>query len=144
MIPPVYFCGFLGLSIVLNFMWPVALIFHAPYSYAGALLIVFGFVLMSWARRLFKREGMPVRPGEELTNLAVSGPYRFTRNPMYAGLTLILMGGSMGLGSLAAFLGPIGFWTVIHCFFIPFEEKKLEDAFGEKYLEYKRKVRRWF
>lgn len=142
-IPPVYFCGFSLLSIGLNFLCPVARIIDAPYSYAGALLIASGYLLMRRARRVFERGGMPVRPGEELTDLAVSGPYRFSRNPMYAGLVLVLLGGSIGLGSLSAFLGPVGFWVVIRFVFISFEEKKLVAAFGAKYFEYKRKVRRW-
>lgn len=106
-------------------------------------MIVAGMVLAAWARVLFKRKGIPVRPGEDMTELETSGPYGFTRNPMYLGMTSILLGESFLLGSLAAFAGPLAFWAVINFMFIPFEEGRLEDTFGQEYLEYKRRVRRW-
>ena len=88
-------------------------------------------------------KNLPLKPGDALTALETSRPYRFTRNPMYLGMTLVLLGGSLGLGSLTAFVGPAAFWTVINSIFIPFEEKKLEGTFGPQYLDYKRSVRRW-
>jgi len=142
-IPPVYFFLFLFLMIVLHFILPVKILFHAPGSYAGFLLLAAGAALALWARLLFRIRNIPVRPGEELKDLELSGPYRFTRNPMYLGMTLILLGGSVALGSLTSFLGPIAFWSVINVIFIPFEERKLETTFGQRYLDFKNKVRRW-
>ncbi|MDE2027906.1 MAG: isoprenylcysteine carboxylmethyltransferase family protein [Candidatus Omnitrophica bacterium] len=142
-IPPVYFFIFALLSIVLNFLFPVARIVPPSYSYFGIFIIIAGFAFGTWANRLFKMKKIPTRPGEELTQLETSGPFRITRNPMYLGFTTVLLGAGVGLGSLTAFVGPVGFWLAINSIFIPFEEKKLEDKFGNKYLDYKRQVRRW-
>jgi protein-S-isoprenylcysteine O-methyltransferase Ste14 len=142
-IPPVYFCASLIFSIILHFTLPLVRLVEPPYSYAGILLMALGFALTSWARRLFEIKNMPVRPGEALTTLETSGPFRFSRNPMYLGLVMVLLGGAIGLGSLTAFVGPAAFWAVIRFLFIPFEERKLEETFGQKYLDYKKTVRRW-
>ena len=129
--------------IVFHFLFPVKMIIQAPYSYLGVLLILGGFSLTSWARELFRMKDLPVRPGEELKDMVLSGPYCFSRNPMYLGMTLVLLGGSVGLGSLTSFLGPVAFFIVINLIFIPFEEQKLGSTFGARYLAYKNKVRRW-
>ncbi|MDE1921715.1 MAG: isoprenylcysteine carboxylmethyltransferase family protein [Candidatus Omnitrophica bacterium] len=142
-IPPVYFCISLFLSIVLNYAAPVAPIIVFPYTCSGFVVMWLGFVLLGLARRLFKINNIPLRPGEEVAVLLVGGPYKFTRNPIYLGFTIILIGASISLGTLTSWAGPIAFWLVINSIFIPFEEKKLESAFGKRYIEYKQKVRRW-
>jgi len=142
-IPPVYFFLFLSLMIALHFFFPVKKVVMPPYSCTGFLLIALGLAVAAWARLLFKARDLPVRPGEDLKDIETSGPFRFTRNPMYLGMTVVLLGGSIGFGSLTAFLCPLAFFVVINLIFIPFEERKMEATFGKKYLEYKHRVRRW-
>jgi protein-S-isoprenylcysteine O-methyltransferase Ste14 len=73
-----------------------------------------------------------------------SGVFRISRNPMYLGMTLILFGVSILVGSLTAFVSPVAFFFISEHQFIPLEEKSMENVFGESYLDYARRVRRWF
>jgi len=143
LIPPVYF--FLALVVMAALHWalPIARIIPPPVSYLGALLIVAGVWLLGHAFRGFTRAGTPVVPFERSTALVTSGSYRLTRNPMYVGMVVILSG-------LAILLGTVGPWLPIPCFvwiirsnFILGEERFLEELFGQQYLAYKSRVRRW-
>ena len=75
--------------------------------------------------------------------LVTSGFFKFSRNPTYLGMTLALFGEAIFLGSLVTFILPILFFVLINKTNIPVEEKNLEKKFGKKYLNYKKKVRRW-
>ena len=72
-----------------------------------------------------------------------SGPFRFTRNPMYLGMLIWLTGLAVLLGSLMAFLFPILLFLLANSLIIPLEERLMEETFGESFLDYKRRVRRW-
>jgi protein-S-isoprenylcysteine O-methyltransferase Ste14 len=91
----------------------------------------------------FKRSGTPVRPGAEPLQLVITGPYRFTRNPMYLGLLLFLISVFFFTQSLYFLAPPVVFFLVINFWQIPFEEKLLVDRFGEAYRSYCGRVRRW-
>ncbi|MGC6407193.1 methyltransferase family protein [Bisgaard Taxon 45] len=75
--------------------------------------------------------------------LVVRGIYQFSRNPMYLSLALLLLAWSLWLGSLSAVLVLMVFVFCINQCQIKPEERQLEKLFGEDYLNYKRKVRRW-
>jgi protein-S-isoprenylcysteine O-methyltransferase Ste14 len=84
----------------------------------------------------------PLRP-EEASSLVCSGAYRFTRNPMYLGLLLVLFGWAAALSSALALAGPVIFAEYISRFQIKPEERALAALFGSQYEQYKRRVRRW-
>ena len=109
----------------------------------GLVTVVLGFGLMIWAWKLFHHRGTAVCPFEASTHFVREGPYRFTRNPMYLGMTLILLGIALVSGTPPVFLAPLAFFFTVHLAFIPYEEKKMEETFGEAYRDYKRRVRRW-
>lgn len=96
-----------------------------------------------WADNLFKEKNISVKPHEPPAELETSGPFRLSRHPMYLGMVLVLLGAAVLLGSLVTFIFPIAFVIAMNLMFIPLEEKNAEEIFGEKYLGYKRKVRRW-
>ena len=142
-LPPTYFFILLFLSIALHFFFPVKKIVHPPITYSGFLLIAFGAIINLWADYLIKKKKTTVKPYKKPTALITSGPFRITRNPQYLGFTAILLGVAINHGSISAFIGPVVFAILMHQLFIPFEEKNLEKIFGKKYVDYKRKVRRW-
>ena len=142
-LPPIYFYLFLLLAIVLHFIFPVKKIVRPPYIYSGIALIVLGVVLNIWSDALFKKKKTTIKPFEGPTKLEVSGPFAISRHPMYLGMAIILLGTSVVLGSLIAFIFPISFVIVMNVIFIPLEERNLEKIFGKEYLDYKQKVRRW-
>jgi protein-S-isoprenylcysteine O-methyltransferase Ste14 len=109
----------------------------------GGVLIAAGFLLMIWAWRLFQQQHTPIRPTDRAVTLVTAGPFRLSRNPMYLGITLMLLGISLVAGSPALLIAPIGFLVLMSAVFIPFEENRLREAFGETYERYIRDVRRW-
>ena len=95
--------------------------------------------------REFKRARTTVNPlkPENSTALVTSGIYLFTRNPMYLGLTLLVLGWAAFLCSAWALLGPVIFVLYISRFQIAPEERVLSAKFGSAYTEYASRVRRW-
>jgi protein-S-isoprenylcysteine O-methyltransferase Ste14 len=142
-VPPVYLLLTLIAMTGLHYLLPLAQVIRAPISYAGIVLIVLGISIAAAASGAFRKAGTPVVPFEKSTALVTGGPYRFTRNPMYLGLIVLVIGAGMFLGSIGALI-PIPFFIwVITSRFIRGEERFLEDIFGAEYLAYKRSVRRW-
>ncbi|MCU7549988.1 isoprenylcysteine carboxylmethyltransferase family protein [Chitinophagaceae bacterium LB-8] len=141
--PPVYFLIAIALMILLNSVFPLAHWLKFPWKYFGIVFIILGFALTYGSFILFRQAGTQTHPGVKATVLVHKGPYRYTRNPMYVGLVVILLGVAILLGSLSPFLViPIMIW-ILHSKFILREEKWMESWFGESYLEYKKKTRRW-
>ena len=82
-------------------------------------------------------------PGETSSQMVTWGPYRFTRNPMYVGLTIAYLGEAMLLRQLwPVILLPLVI-AYVHWIVIPLEESKLQQAFGEQFDRYRARVRRW-
>ena len=141
--PPTYFFILLLLSIAFHFIFPIIKLIYPPYTYLGFVIIALGAVLNIWADLLMKREKTTVKPHEKPSQLITTGPFGMSRNPQYLGFTAILLGVVILHGTLIMFLFPVFFVIIIEARFIPMEEKNLESAFGRKYLEYKKKIRRW-
>jgi protein-S-isoprenylcysteine O-methyltransferase Ste14 len=109
----------------------------------GALLGLAGFILMMWAWWLFRQRAIAVCPTARTTSLVTHGPYRFTRNPMYLGMVLMMSGLSLYIGTLPFYLSAIGYFAIMNFFFCPYEENKLANAFGREFTQYRTRVRRW-
>jgi protein-S-isoprenylcysteine O-methyltransferase Ste14 len=102
---------------------------------AGGLL----WVMASHLRRT--PEQVPLRWMPEY--LLESGPYRWSRNPMYAAELLLWFGWAILYGSVTVLAGAIALWVAISVCVLPWEERALEARFGEAYREYKKTVPRW-
>lgn len=140
--PPHIAIGSLIVVIVLHYLFPTPLI-SKPFNLLGILFFIAGLMILFWSFGSFKKKETPILPGQKPSALVIEGPYKFTRNPMYLGVTLALLGAAIYLGDLLAFLSPIVFFMFVSIRFIPREEKLMEKLFGKKYLDYKKKVRRW-
>ena len=110
---------------------------------AGSLLLIVGFLLRVWATFYFYQKRMKVISLSPQRTLITSGPYRFSRNPLYlGGNVFIFLGAALLFGSPAAVV-----ITIIHLPFIELfirrEERQLEPDFGEQWLQYRKRVRRW-
>jgi protein-S-isoprenylcysteine O-methyltransferase Ste14 len=141
--PPAIAWLCLGLGIGLHVLWPELRLLDGPARLAGLLVATLGVGVMLWAVRQFDRVGAPHSTRADPTSLVAGGPLRFSRNPMYLGMTGFLLGVAMLVGTAPAFVAPIGFWLVMRSVFVPYEEAVLESALGDRYLDYKRRVRRW-
>ncbi len=109
----------------------------------GIVFLLLGIVLAGWALSLFRNRRTPVYPTTTPTTLVTSGPFRFTRNPMYLGILLILIALVFLLGSLPMLVSPLLFLLVMNLYYLPFEEAKMEKLFGDSYTSYRQRVRRW-
>lgn len=105
--------------------------------------IALGMSIIVVAAGLFKKADTALLPFHKSTDLVTSGPYKITRNPMYLGMVLILVGIAFVLGSLPPFFVIPLFIFIIQTNFIQGEERFMEDIFGDEYLDYKKRVRRW-
>jgi protein-S-isoprenylcysteine O-methyltransferase Ste14 len=118
--------------------------FHSVIAiFAGVVLLTAGFLLRVWATFLFYERRMKVISLKPQKALITSGPYRFSRNPLYLGGNVFIFFGAASLvGSPVAL-----FITLIHLpfvdLFIRREERQLEKDFGEAWISYKNHVRRW-
>jgi len=126
-----------------HFALPVLQVIPVGWRLLGILPIVAGLAMTVLADGRFKVAHTAVNPFQEPTALVTTGPFRYSRNPMYVGLLMILLGVAMTLGSLTPFLVPPIFAWVLSVRFIAMEEEKLERIFGEAYREYSGGVRRW-
>lgn len=117
--------------------------FVYPHQLLGMLLVTAGAALSSYAAALFSGHATTKNPHGRPTTLVNEAPYTFTRNPMYLGLATVLLGFAIFFGSPAMLIAPLVFFFMIDRMLIPEEEMTLERLFGEQYLEYKRRVRRW-
>lgn len=134
-------------GVALNRLWPIDLGFEfaVPERYWGGSLIVAGAVLgLGWRSVLqLRRTGQSENPWKPTTEIVEAGPFRFTRNPMYLQMVLVCIGISVALMNLWILtLTPICAGLLQRFAILP-EERYLERKFGETYLAYKRRVRRW-
>jgi protein-S-isoprenylcysteine O-methyltransferase Ste14 len=142
-LPPFMAMILLGAGYALHFLLLPEAWLPAAARWAGVLPAVGGVVLVKAARARFEARGNPVIPGQLSVALITDGPYRFTRNPMYAGITLFLLGIALGVGTWPMLLAPAGFPLYVGTAYIPMEEKLLIGTFGDDYRAYMRRVRRW-
>lgn len=139
---------FAGFSVL---VWLSALILPGTINLAGAetaFFVVgvgaggyFGLTGLSEFRRA-RTTTSPTHP-ENASAIVTEGIYAKTRNPMYLGLQCVLLGWAIFQGNLFAILVALCFAPYMTAFQIKPEEDVLEEHFGEEYLKYKRKVRRW-
>jgi len=112
-------------------------------SAAGIVLLTLGFLLRLWAVVHFYNHNMRVISLEPQGSLVTAGPYRYSRNPLYLGANVFcFFGAALLLGSPTALI-----LTVVHLPFVNLmirrEERQLEQKFGDRFLAYKKQVRRW-
>ena len=114
-----------------------------PHVWVGAAVFALAFALAVWAITTFRRAGTRVETHKPTTAIVISGPYRFTRNPIYLGMFLGQIGLAIGFNSLwiLGMLAP--FFAVIRWGVVTREEAYLECKFSAVYLDYKSRVRRW-
>jgi len=109
----------------------------------GITLIVIALLLAAWSLYEFYKADTDVRPDKPDSALLTSGPYRFTRNPLYIVLTLAQLTVAIWLNNLWIVLLVIPSVIVISSYAIAREERYLETLFGQQYMDYKKRVRRW-
>ena len=143
--PPLVYVPPLAVGILLHFLWSPLNFF--PEWWIGHIIgwpvIVASGMLVLWAVRTMSRGGVDLSPYKLTNAIASTGPFAFSRNPMYLSLTLL----SLGIALVVNAVSPVGFLpvglTITHFGVIRREERYLLRLFGDEYLQYQARVRRW-
>lgn len=111
---------------------------------SGAIIFLIGFVIMLSCIISFAVKGRgTLSPADPTKKLVISGLYRFSRNPMYVGVTLILIGEAIFFQSVELWIYSLFVFAAFNVFTMLVEEPRLRKDFGEEYKTYCEKVRRW-
>ncbi len=137
-----------GLAVIagLALDWLVPLPFlpaDLPTGWIGAMVFAFALALVAWAIATMTRAGSNVPTNRPTTTIVESGPYRFTRNPIYLGMFLGLAGLAVAFDTLWLLMTLVPFALVIRFGVVAREEAYLERKFGDGYRGYRSRVRRW-
>ncbi len=143
-LPPVYLLLSLITMFLLHFLLPAGEIAPYPWNLLGIPPLLFGIALNLIADAAFKREQTTVKPFERSAALVVTGVFRMSRHPMYLGMVVILLGVAILLGTVTPLFVVVIFGVLMELVFVRTEEGMLEEQFGATWLDYKKKVRKWF
>lgn len=141
-LPPHYFALSLLLMGAVDFLAPINIVDHWVVWF-GVVPIILGVCLAAVAARQFSAVDTNIIPLTRSTTLVQTGVFRYSRNPMYLGMLLVLGGLAWLLSNPWALVIPAAFFCIIRWAFIAREEKLLIDTFADGYLAYQQRVRRW-
>jgi protein-S-isoprenylcysteine O-methyltransferase Ste14 len=145
--PPLIPLSALVVGVVLNFLMPLALLAHVLFLgriVAGAIAFTAGIGMVIGANRIFQRLGTNVAPSQPTLALATKGIFTWTRNPMYLGGSLALLGIGIGFALDWVILLLVMSLPLVHYGIILREEAYLEGKFGDEYRRYKTNVPRYW
>lgn len=142
-IPPVLFVASVLLMILLYLTFQDFNLIKFPLNLIGLLPAYFGISFLGKSRDLFLKHETSHR-FDKANKLITEGIFEKTRNPMYVGMILLLVGIAIGTTNFISFVIPLLFFLMVNYHFVLDEESDLEMIFGIEYLNYKKNVRRWF
>jgi protein-S-isoprenylcysteine O-methyltransferase Ste14 len=143
-LPPVWLAGFIAAAWGMARIW--APLGDAPgwaLLWPGWALIAAGIALAVWSAVAFRRARTTIVPHQNPSALVETGPYRFSRNPIYLADLAILAGAILILGAPLALILLVPFQQVLLRLFILPEEAVLARELGQPYLDFKARIRRW-
>ena len=114
-----------------------------PHRWIGVAVFAVGFLLAIWSFRQFRDFRADVSTHRRTTFVAATGPFSFSRNPIYLGMLIGLIGAAVAVNSAWILVGLVAWYPLIRWGVIAREEAYLERKFGDEYLTYKSRVRRW-
>ena len=141
--PPLVYLGAIALGLVIHFLWPARLIPPSVSTPIGAILTLVAVALFFSAVRTFRAAGTPIPGNHPTTTIVGTGPYRFSRNPIYLAFSFLQLGLAFWVNSLGVLITLIPAVALMSLVVIPREERYLEARFPSEYLAYKASVRRW-
>lgn len=143
LIPPVVYFGPFGLIWALQWRQPWTIPGGAAVGVGGLALVLTGIALTVWSAATLQRARTTVIPWERVSAIVTTGPFRFSRNPIYLADAIAYVGASLLIHSWWPLVALPGILLVIRRKVIDREESYLTERFGDPYREYQRRVRRW-
>jgi protein-S-isoprenylcysteine O-methyltransferase Ste14 len=142
--PPIAWALAVLAGFALNWLMPLPFLpAELPAGWLGAIVFALALALVAWAISTMTRAGSNVPTNLPTTTIVETGPYRFTRNPIYLGMVLGLIGLAIAFDRLWLLMTLVPFALVIRYGVIAREEAYLERKFGDVYRRYSARVRRW-
>jgi protein-S-isoprenylcysteine O-methyltransferase Ste14 len=141
--PPLIYLASIATGLALHWAWPRPVLSGVPAGPLGSALVVASLVLFGYSVQRFRAAGTPVPARKPTTAIVRTGPYRFSRNPIYLAFSLLQLGIAIWVGSWWLVATLAAAIALIHYVVVPREEQYLEARFGAAYREYKASVRRW-
>ena len=142
LLPPHYFVLALAAMLAFGYL-DGSRVLPGHWHLVGIAPILAGLVLAARGSRLFARAGTNIVPFTPSSALVTEGVFAISRNPMYAGMVLALTGVALLLNGWLPWLTLLPFVAIIRFYFVANEERLMEATFGDDYLAYKSRVRRW-
>jgi protein-S-isoprenylcysteine O-methyltransferase Ste14 len=127
----------------LHDIWPLPFFTFAGSWTLGWVIVAVALILPLWSFLTFHRANTAVNPYRPTTSIVTTGPFRFSRNPMYGALLVIQAAFSLNMHNLWQLIMVLPMWAILRYGVIAPEERYLEEKFGEEYRQYKARVRRW-
>ncbi len=142
-LPPLLYLAGLAAGGLTHWLGPLPIVTPLAGCRVGGVLLALGMALGWWARRTMKAAGTNIDPRRPSTTLVRTGPFRFSRNPLYIAVTLIYLGLAFLIDSVWILSALVPVLVVMHYGVVRREERYLERTFGAAYRLYRSSVRRW-
>lgn len=142
-IPPFLFLICIVIMIAVRNLIVIKEIIPKPFNHAGITLIIIGILMTIIVRKGFEKIDTEIHTFKNPRKLVTNGLFKFSRNPIYLGFAISLFGVWVLLGTILPIIGFLLFIVVTNAWYIPFEERIMENVFGKEYEKYKSKVRKW-
>jgi protein-S-isoprenylcysteine O-methyltransferase Ste14 len=141
--PPIVALAHIAIAFLLGYLMPLSFTPISLLPYTGLAIAFIGFLMGFAAFNEFGKANTTLDPHGSATQVVTSGIYRFTRNPIYLGFLLMIIGFPLVSGSYWGMVMAPFFIATMNRLVIGKEEAHLEKKFGEAYTSYKSRVRRW-
>ncbi|MEX1036218.1 MAG: isoprenylcysteine carboxylmethyltransferase family protein [Sneathiella sp.] len=141
--PPLFFLVFLLIGLYFNSAWAEGHAASLFLTLIGGLFAAIGVIYLAHSARKHKTAGSNVEPWKPTTTIISDGVYKYSRNPIYVAMAAVYLGIAIAAGSWLAIVTLPVCLAFIRYYVIAKEEAYLEDKFGNEYLDYKMRVRRW-
>ncbi|TMN39325.1 isoprenylcysteine carboxylmethyltransferase family protein [Pseudoalteromonas sp. S2755] len=144
LLPPILLFLFVILMPLVCWLTAAPHFINYPFNLLGLVAVVLGFALAKSGSTIFAQEETNIMTFNKPDKLVEIGVFQYTRNPMYLGFVIALLGYAVLIGGApVSFLFVIAFLLIADRWYIRFEEKMMEQTFGNAYLRYRGRVRRW-
>ncbi len=143
LVPPFLFLFCILGMFLLNRFYPIQGLLPEPYHLLGIIPLGLGLLMLFSTLKKYRKVRTQIHTFKKPKKFITDGFFRYSRNPIYLGFTLSLMGIALLFGNVTPLLPVAFFFLIANFWYIPFEEKNMELVFGDNYLSYKKKVRRW-
>jgi protein-S-isoprenylcysteine O-methyltransferase Ste14 len=142
-LPPLLYGSALVIVLALRWFWPMPIFAYSVALTSGLALIAFAVAIAIWGRRTMHAAGTNISPLRPATDVVTTGPFRFSRNPLYLALTLLYLGLTLAFNTWWGIVVLVPLLIFLHYGVVLREEQYLEHKFGETYRQYRSAVRRY-